>query len=88
MLAEIVLHEADDPNSLVDFLDADALTCQDGREVDAFAVHADAAASGDEDIAIVHPKVASIFGWTGTCAPGTAQAYQRDQPSCLADLRP
>jgi hypothetical protein len=38
---------------LVDLLDPHALTGEHGRGVDAFAVHADAAAGGDDDVAIV-----------------------------------
>jgi hypothetical protein len=51
--AEIVAHEADDPNAFVDFFDSQALAGKDGRDVDAFSVHADSAACGDEDVAIV-----------------------------------
>jgi len=46
--AEIVVHEADDPNTVVDLLDAEALTGEHGRDIDALAMHADAAAVGDE----------------------------------------
>ena len=51
--AEIVVHEADDPNAVVDFLDAQALSGQQGRDVDALSMHADAATGGDEDVAVV-----------------------------------
>ena len=51
--AEIVVHEADDPNAVVDLLDAEALTGEHGSDVDALAMHADAAAGGDEDVAVV-----------------------------------
>ena len=46
-VAEIVLHEAYDPDAIVDLLDADALTGQHAGDVDLLAVHADATASGD-----------------------------------------
>ena len=36
-VAEIIVHEADEPNALVDFLDAESLTCQDARDVDPIA---------------------------------------------------
>jgi hypothetical protein len=49
--AEIVAHEADDPNAVVDLLDAEPLTGKDGRDVDFLAVDADAAAGGDQDLA-------------------------------------
>jgi hypothetical protein len=60
-VTEIVAHEADDPNAIVDFLATESLAGQDGRDVDLFAMHADAAmrphavmrSCGDEDIAIV-----------------------------------
>ena len=52
-VAEIVVHEADDPNAVVDFLDAEFLTGEHGRDIDLFPVHADAAAGGDQDIAVV-----------------------------------
>jgi hypothetical protein len=32
--SQIVVHEADDPDAFVDFLDTDALTGEHGREVD------------------------------------------------------
>ena len=51
--AEIVAHEADDPNTLVDLLDAEALAGEDGFDVHPFAMHANAAAGGDEDVAVV-----------------------------------
>src|SRR5271166_3259239 len=51
--AEIVAHEADDPNAFVDFFDSGALAGKDGRDVDAFAMHADSAACGDEDVPVV-----------------------------------
>jgi hypothetical protein len=47
------VHEADDPDAFIDLLDADALTGQDGRDIDPFTVHADAPAGGDQDVALV-----------------------------------
>jgi hypothetical protein len=44
--AEIVAHEADDPNAFIDFFDSQALTREDRGAVDA-------AASGDENVSIV-----------------------------------
>jgi hypothetical protein len=52
-VTEIVVHEADDPDTFVDLLDVDALTGEDGRDVDSLAVHADAAAGGDQHFALV-----------------------------------
>jgi hypothetical protein len=51
--AEIVAHETDDPNTVVDLLDAEALTGEHGWDVDGLAMHADATAGGDEDLAVV-----------------------------------
>jgi hypothetical protein len=39
--AEIVAHEADEPNTLVDFFDSQTLAGENGRDVDAFAIPAD-----------------------------------------------
>ena len=50
---KIVAHEADDPNAFVDFFDSQALAGKDGRDVDAFSMHADAAACGDQEVAVV-----------------------------------
>ena len=52
-VAEIIVHEADEPNALVDFLDAESLTCQDARDVDPLAMQAKASTSGDQNIAVV-----------------------------------
>lgn len=52
-ISEIVVHEADEPNAVIDFLDAELLTGQHGRDVDPFAMQAEATASGDDDVAIV-----------------------------------
>jgi hypothetical protein len=57
--SEIIVHETDEPNALVNFLDSEPLTGEDGRDVDLLSVHADAAASGDQDIAVVH-RVAQL----------------------------
>ena len=50
---KIVAHEADDPNAFVDFFDSQVLAGKDGRDVDAFSMHADAAACGDQEVAVV-----------------------------------
>jgi len=52
-VTEIVGHEADEPNAVVDFLDSEPLAGEDGRDVDFFAVQAEAAAGSDETLAIV-----------------------------------
>jgi hypothetical protein len=52
-ITEIVAHEANDPNSVIDLFDADPLPGECGREVDFLAINADAAAGCDEDVAVV-----------------------------------
>ena len=52
-IAKIVIEETDEPNTLVDFLDADFLAGEHGGDVDPLAMHPDTAAGGDEDFAIV-----------------------------------
>ena len=47
------MHEADEPNALVDFLDAELLACQHNRDVDLLAVQTEAPAGCDDDVAIV-----------------------------------
>ena len=51
--AEIVVEEADEPNAVVDFLDAEFLAGEHLRDIDALAVHADATAGSDQDLAVV-----------------------------------
>ena len=45
-VAEIVVHEADEPNPIVGLFDADGLAGKDLAEIDLLAVEADAAARG------------------------------------------
>jgi hypothetical protein len=58
-VSEIVLHEADDPNAVVDLLDAEALPGEHGRDIDLLPVHADAPAGGDNHLAVVEWYVSS-----------------------------
>jgi len=37
-VSEIIVHEGDEPNAVVDLLDAEGLAGEDGREVDLLAV--------------------------------------------------
>ena len=60
--AEIVVHEADEPNTFVDLCEADLLTCQHAGDVDLLAVHADAAAGGDGDGSVVERIVEATVG--------------------------
>ena len=77
--AEIVAHEADDPNAVVDLLDAEALAGKDGRDVDPLAMHADAAAGGDEDVAVVQR-----IGEFGRPNRGVARACRARRGSFMA----
>ena len=52
-ISQIIVDEADEPNSLVDLLDAEALSGQDSGDVDFLSVDADTATGGDEDVAVV-----------------------------------
>jgi hypothetical protein len=52
-IAQIIVDEADEPNSLVDLLDAEALSGKDGGDINFLSVQADAAAGGDEDVSVV-----------------------------------
>ena len=52
-VSEIIAHEADEPNAVIDFLDAEFLAGQHGGDVDPFAMRAKPAASGDDNVTIV-----------------------------------
>ena len=52
-VSKIIVHEACEPNALVDFLDAEFLAGQHGGDVDPFAMQAEPPASGDQHFAIV-----------------------------------
>ena len=52
-VSEIVMHEADEPNAVVDFLDAELLAGQHGRDVDFLAMQAEPSAGRDENVAVM-----------------------------------
>ena len=52
-LSEIIVHEADKPNAVVDLLCPEFLTGQHGRDVDLLAIDACPSAVGDEDVAVM-----------------------------------
>jgi hypothetical protein len=56
-VAQIIIHEADEPNLLADLLDADELAGKDGAEIDLLTIEADSAACGDCDGLIVERVV-------------------------------
>ncbi|OWV95276.1 hypothetical protein ATY79_25700 [Rhizobium sp. R693] len=51
------MHEADEPNTVVDFLDAEFLSGQHGGDIELFAIDADAAAIGHQRIPIMEGVV-------------------------------
>src|SRR5262249_46878251 len=52
-IAQVIIHEADKPNALVDLLEAKRLTGKNHGDVDLLAVQADAPAGRDENVAIM-----------------------------------
>jgi hypothetical protein len=52
-VAEVVAHEADEPDFVIDLLDSHLLTGEDGAQVDLLPVVADPAAAGDDGAAVV-----------------------------------
>nr|WP_181167491.1 hypothetical protein [Mesorhizobium sp. B2-6-5] len=63
---EIIAHEGDEPNGVVDFLDAEPLTGEHMRDVDFLPMHADAAAVGDENVAVVERVVQVLQAGIGS----------------------
>jgi hypothetical protein len=56
-VAEIVIHKADQPDSVVDFFDADGLSSKGYAEVDLLVVQAETSATGDHQRAVVERVV-------------------------------
>jgi hypothetical protein len=52
-VSKIVVHEAYEPNALVDFFDSKPLASEHGGDIDPLAVQAEASAGGDENVAVV-----------------------------------
>jgi hypothetical protein len=52
-ITQIVVDEADEPDAVIDFPDAEILACEHCGDVDLLAVQTDASAGGDEDVAVV-----------------------------------
>jgi len=61
-ISEITVHAADEPNALVDFLDAELLAGQYQGKVDSLAVQAEATAGGDDDVVIVERDGIGVDG--------------------------
>jgi len=45
-ISKIIVHEACEPNAIVDFLDAELLASQDGGDIASLAMQAEAATGG------------------------------------------
>ena len=58
-VAEIMVHEGDEPNVLAYLLNSDALAGEDDAEIDLLPIEADAAACGDGDGLVVE-RVAEL----------------------------
>jgi len=52
-VAEVIIHETDEPNALVDLLDAQRLTGKNDGDVDFLSMRTDASAARDKDVAIM-----------------------------------
>jgi hypothetical protein len=52
-ISQIIVHEADEPNAVIDFLDSKLLSGQYGGDVDLLAIDAEVAAIGDERLPVV-----------------------------------
>jgi hypothetical protein len=52
-VSQIIVHEADEPNALVDFPDAELLSGQHGGDIDFLAVQAKPPAGCDDDVSTV-----------------------------------
>ena len=67
-VSEIIVHEACEPNAVIDLLDAEFLASQHGGDVDPLAMQAEAATGGDDDVTIV--ERIGQFGQAGIGARG------------------
>jgi hypothetical protein len=52
-ISVIIVHEADEPNALVDFFDAEFLAGQHDGEIDFLAVQAKTTAGCDDDVSVM-----------------------------------
>ena len=52
-VSEVIVHESDEPDSVIDFLDSNALPREHGGDIDFLSVHADPAAGGYQHLAIM-----------------------------------
>jgi hypothetical protein len=56
-ITQVIIHEADEPDAIVDFLDSHRLTSQASAEIDLLAIQTQAAAAGDDDSFVVERVV-------------------------------
>lgn len=56
-ISQIIVHEAGQPDSVLDLFGADGLTGKDEAEIDLLAVETDAPACGDGDGLVVEPML-------------------------------
>src|SRR5579872_4479194 len=64
-ITEVVIHEADEPDAVVDFFDADGLSGQTSAEIDFLAIKAEPAAVGDNDRLVVKGVVEFLNALVG-----------------------
>jgi hypothetical protein len=71
-VSQIIVPKADEPNAVVDFLDAELLSGEHGREVDPLAMQTETSAGGHENLAIVewigqYGKAGRSAEWNSLC---------------------
>ena len=75
------MHEAHEPNAIVDLVDTEPVTGEHGGDVDLLAVHADASAGGDQDVAVLEGVLqlgqAGVWPWRGAVELGGASHSKR-----------
>ena len=59
-VSEIIVHEVDKPNAVVDLLDAEFLAGQHGGDVDPLSVQAKASTGGDENVAVMERTARAV----------------------------
>ena len=59
-IAEIIAHEAYQPNAFVDLFDAESLAGEHGGDVDPFAMQTETSTSGDENVAVMAAQAPGV----------------------------
>jgi hypothetical protein len=52
-ISQLLNHEGDEPDAVIDLFYSQSRTGQDGRDIDLLAMHAEAAATGHHDVAVM-----------------------------------